>query len=486
MSRRRFIAILTGLALAATASSALAYYLAVGSGSGSLAVSSLGSPGPVVATSPSTGTAHVAWTQVAAPSGAQADVSYLVEGSANGGASFVAAGGTCAGTLSGTATSCDDALAVAGSYLYRVTATFATWTRSATSNSIDVVVAAATTLVFTTAPQTTAAGVASGLMTIQRQEANGTPWTTGAISVALSSSAATGVFRDAGDTADITSVTIANGSSTASFRYKDTVVGAPTITASSSGLTSAVQQQTVTAANALRLVLAVASGTQAAGATNDLTITAYDAYDNLAKGYTGTKSLTFGGATAIGTFSPTVTDSSGTQVAFGTATSITFTTGVATVSGANNGVMRLYRAETALVTVSDGAINSGAGVAVTVSAGSASTLRLGNCVLNGSSVSCGASFALGNSPGNVKANVEIFDAYGNVPLATAVSNITITSSNANYTVTGSPVQITGTGSPVNRSSTQFTVTHANNASNSATITVSATGFTSHSFTVVKN
>ena len=42
---------------------------------------------------------------------------------------------------------------------------------------------------------------------------------------------------------------------------------------------------------------------------------------------------------------PTVSNSSGTVIAFGSTTAITFSSGVATVSGANNGVMTLYKAD---------------------------------------------------------------------------------------------------------------------------------------------
>ena len=42
---------------------------------------------------------------------------------------------------------------------------------------------------------------------------------------------------------------------------------------------------------------------------------------------------------------------------FGTATAITFTAGVATVSTTKNGLMKLYRAESANVSVSDGTIS---------------------------------------------------------------------------------------------------------------------------------
>lgn len=65
----------------------------------------------------------------------------------------------------------------------------------------------------------------------------------------------------------------------------------------------------------------------------------------------------------LGTYIPTVTNSGGTAANFGAATAITFANGVATVSGSNNGVMRLYKVETANIIVSDGSGHSnGAGL----------------------------------------------------------------------------------------------------------------------------
>ena len=89
--------------------------------------------------------------------------------------------------------------------------------------------------------------------------------------------------------------------------------------------------------------------------------------------YTGDKTLTFSGATASASpvTAPTVSDKTGAAIAFGTATTITFTNGVATVSGAANGVMTLYQAETAVVSVTDGTISAAGAdrLTVTVSAG---------------------------------------------------------------------------------------------------------------------
>ncbi len=124
------------------------------------------------------------------------------------------------------------------------------------------------------------------------------------------------------------------------------------------------------------LGLTAASVTPAAGATDNLTITAKDTYGNTTPSYTGSHNLTFGGANAIGSFTPTVTNSSGIATNLGASTSITFTNGVATVSGANNGVMTLYKAEAAKVTVTDGSISNGAGLTVTVSPAAATSLAL--------------------------------------------------------------------------------------------------------------
>ena len=64
---------------------------------------------------------------------------------------------------------------------------------------------------------------------------------------------------------------------------------------------------------------------------------------------------------------PTVKDKTGAAVAFGTPTTITFASGVATVSGNDNGVMTLYKAEGANVSVTDGSVSSPTPLAVTVS-----------------------------------------------------------------------------------------------------------------------
>ncbi len=117
------------------------------------------------------------------------------------------------------------------------------------------------------------------------------------------------------------------------------------------------------------------TGTQAAGASQSITITATDGFGNVDVAYTGDKSLTFSGpSSSPDGDAPTMTDKGGTDTNFGSSTTVTFSTGVSSAGGS----MILYKAETVSVDVSDGTINSSANVAydldMTVSPGTASRL----------------------------------------------------------------------------------------------------------------
>ncbi len=156
----------------------------------------------------------------------------------------------------------------------------------------------------------------------------------------------------------------------------------------------------VTTGAATHLLLTPATTTPTAGASDNLTITAQDASNNTVTSYTGAKSLTFGGATTIGSNHPTVTDSSGNAVSFGTATTVNFSGGVASVSGGDNGAMKLYKAETAKITVSDGTLGNGSGASVTVGPASAGSFT----VPTPSTQTAGTPFEL---------TLTALDAYGN-------------------------------------------------------------------------
>jgi len=173
----------------------------------------------------------------------------------------------------------------------------------------------------------------------------------------------------------------------------------------------AASAQVLTGA-ATHLLLSPASATPIAGTADNLTITAQDASNNTVTSYAGAKSLTFGGAATISANHPTVTDSSGNAVSFGTATTIAFSGGIASVSGAANGAMKLYKAETAKITVSDGAI-SGTGASMTVGPASASSFS----VPTPSTQTAGSPFEL---------TLTALDAYGNTATGYAGSGKVIT------------------------------------------------------------
>jgi hypothetical protein len=156
--------------------------------------------------------------------------------------------------------------------------------------------------------------------------------------------------------------------------------------------------------------LAAATTTPTAGAADNLTITAKDSAGNTVTAYGGDQTLTFTGASTIGSNQPTVSSKTGSAVAFGTAETITFSSGVATVSGSSNGAMTLYKAETATVTVSDGSHTGNLSVTVSAAAVAGITATSGG----GQSAAVGAAFT---NP----LTATVTDAYGNTKSGVSVT-----------------------------------------------------------------
>jgi hypothetical protein len=138
---------------------------------------------------------------------------------------------------------------------------------------------------------------------------------------------------------------------------------------------------TVAPGSARSLALAAAASEVPVGQPDNLTVTALDGFGNVATSYGGAagevESLTFTGAQPgpNGT-APTVSSEAGVPKRFGEATPIRFEEGLATVSGAANGVMTLYKVQQALIKVSAGTLNNGAGLAITVKPGAATSFTL--------------------------------------------------------------------------------------------------------------
>lgn len=179
-------------------------------------------------------------------------------------------------------------------------------------------------IAFTTAEQTIIQDAVSSIMTIEIQDADGNAVTVLTdTTINLSSSSAGGSFSlNSSPWQAITSVTIAAGSSSASFYYKDSNVGTPTITAAESpsvGWTDATQ--TVTVNSAVNSFSVSASSPQVAGSAFTLTITTLDEDGNTATSYDEAVTIT------VNYVSP----SSGSGTLSVTSVS-SFTNGVATIT----------------------------------------------------------------------------------------------------------------------------------------------------------
>lgn len=135
----------------------------------------------------------------------------------------------------------------------------------------SVGVAPAAALAFTTAPQALIAGACSAAVTVEARDALGNPTSVLAnTAIALSSSSAGGAFHLAAGCggAAVTSATMLVGTSQLTVYYRDTLVGAPALTAAASALTPATQGATVGAGPMARLAITqvtIAAGQGSAG-----------------------------------------------------------------------------------------------------------------------------------------------------------------------------------------------------------------------------
>jgi len=160
------------------------------------------------------------------------------------------------------------------------------------------------------------------------------------------------------DFGSATTVTFAGGEATGNMKLylvEDAIIVATAGAITTPNITGYDYRLHVTVNHAANTYFAVtgSSADQTAGTSRDIAVTMYDPYNNIATGYTGSKSITFTGAAASpntpnAAFSPTV---NGTI--FGSATSLTFTDGVVTTVP-----MVLYNVETAHIVATDGALTT--------------------------------------------------------------------------------------------------------------------------------
>ena len=330
-----------------------------------------------------------------------------------------------------------------------------------------VTAAAASKLVFTTSPVTVAAGVASGTITVQRQDASGNPNTTDAARTVTLSSNSTGTvtFNPASP------LTIPNGSSSVSFTYTDTKAGTPTITAASTSpttITSAAQTETVTAAAASKLAYTTVPSTGTAGTAFSVTVQSQDANGNPSSPTSNT-TITLSKATGGGTLTGVLT---GTILTTGN--SVTITTPVYSKADTMTLTATATAGMTSLGSVTSGNIVFSGGTATQL----AFTTQPGNAtagsvfgtqpvVVTQDSFGNNSSAGLGN---NMMVTVTIASGTGTL-LGTATLNIganggngTVTFTNLEIDAAGSKtLQVAktgGTGTLASATSNAFTVSAA--------------------------
>ena len=385
LCRAGLAAALLATLLAAVGGSALAYFSSTGSGTASAAVTKLNAPTISAATAAAGGTVTLTWGAVTPPGAGSVTYYVTRDGGSPAGTCPTAAAPT-------TVVTCKDSGLAIGEHTYRVTALWETWSAAGATKTANVTVGETTKFTISGSTATPAAGGAVNLTITAKDVNNSTVTTyTGSHNLVFSgaSSSPAGnaptVANSSGAVVNFGSATaltftagVATVSTTKNGVLRIYKPGAVSIAASEGSVTTPTPLAlTVGNAATSKYVLTAASATPAAGAGDDLTITAQDAYGNLATGYTGSHSLVFSGASAsTGGNLPTVSDSSGVDVAFGTATAIAFDEGIAVAAEGDGGTMRLPRSGSTAVKATEGLVVTPTAVTVTVAPGAATKLVL--------------------------------------------------------------------------------------------------------------
>lgn len=428
MTRRaitRIGAACAAIAVVTVCGTALAYFSSGGTGTAAAAVTQLTTPTITAANAATGGTVALTWQGVAAPGGGT--VTYYV--TRNGGEP----GGNCPSLKGqGTATTCTDSGLSPGTYEYRVTALFQTWSKTSAVASATVTVGPVAKFAIAGTPTSATAGVAINLTITAQDEAGGkvttftglhgltfagaetSPSGTNPPTVANSS----GTAIPFGTSTPLTFTSgVATISSTKNGVMKIFKVGGASVTATEGSLTTPVPLNvTITSAAASKFTLKAASATPTAGTGDALTINAFDPYGNPATTYTGSHNVVFSGASAIGTNTPTVDNSSGSPIAFGSSTAIVFNAGVATVSEGANGEMILYKSGSTTIKVAEGStVTTTTGVTVAVAPATTAAL------------STTASLATEPTTTGFTLTITAKDSYGNItPAYTGEKKLTFT------------------------------------------------------------
>jgi hypothetical protein len=304
MSRRKLFVILASvIGVLGLGVAVWAYFTSTGSGTGAAAVATLNPPTGVTVPSTVSGTTvPVSWTGTTAPGGGSVDGYYVQR--FVGSSPSAACGSSPSTLLSGSAVSCNDTSVASGTYTYKVTAVYKSW--SATSGASSPVTVSASTLTsFSVVPSTNTptAGVPfSVTITALDQFSNTYTAYTGSECVTFSGpsnspapSSTVPIYPAVGSCGTGSSVSFTNGVATAvPVTLFDAQTTPLTVTDNPSGKFGTASLTVIAAA--LNSFEVPSPGTQTAGSSFSETITAVDAWDNAANGWTSLNNcVTFSG-----------------------------------------------------------------------------------------------------------------------------------------------------------------------------------------------
>ncbi|HEY8809784.1 MAG TPA: hypothetical protein VIM28_07150 [Solirubrobacterales bacterium] len=419
---------IAALFVAGLCGSAFAYFSTTGAGSATAGLPKLSAPTISSAVPAIGGTVALTWTAVTPPGSGTVTYSVLRDGGEP-------AGNCPSAATPGAVTTCTDSGLAVGTHTYTVSARWHSWNATSGSAQAKVTVGAATHFTIGAASATPGAGVGDNLTITALDEKGSTVTSYSGSHSLIFSGASASPGGNAPTVANSSGTAVAFGSATSiSFTLGVASVvsstknglmklykaGAASVSVSDGSIASEVDLAVTVASGATsKITLSAASTTPTAGAADNLTTTAYDAYGNVATAYAGSHNLTFSTASASPSGEiPTVTDNSGAATAFGSATAILFTAGVASVSGSSNGVMQLYKSGATSLKASDGTFTS-ATITVTVAAAAAVKLSLS------------AASTTPTAAASDNLTTTALDAYGNVATAyTGAHNITFSGATA--------------------------------------------------------
>jgi len=301
----------------------------------------------------------------------------------------------------------------------------------------------------------TASAVTNDKLTLTLQSASGvTTVSTGTTTVSLSQSGSGYFASSNGVGSNTTSVTFANGQSSAVVYFGDQTAESVVITASSGSLTSGNASVNVKPGAAARVGLSATTPTTASATANvAVTVTLQDQFANPVS---PTSSITLNlASTGSGYFA----SSSGSA---GPLTSVTLAAG-------GSGSTTVYFGDTAVETATLSASGSGLSGSTFVSVSPAAASRVVLTVSGSTSASASA---------NLPVSIQLQDQFGNTVTPTAATTLTLASTLNGYfaSTNGGTTHITSTSLPAGSTST--TVYFGDATAQTPTITVGSTGLTS--------